>query len=483
MRHLTVQQLSASLDGALVGVSLELVVRHLATCRECRTRHARLSKQDDTLRHLLAWDPGAEYFEDASIRLETILDAQARGVAPPRISELEAHLPRVTLDDVLRPAQAATVTPCPAPSADAASSEKPTMQFPAWMQPETNRPVTPRPLPREPRKPATPIEPVVLVRKEPPVITPEPEPVVRAAPVIAPAIVPEPEPIAVVVPEPEPAPARVTAPETEIVLIPARTSEPVASTATPTVVARERALPRWVRPLAFTAGGITALLVALSALPPVIRIPAPELPRFPRIELVKRQPKPTPETPLHVAATEQSTSTPDLSAVPLVAVTTPPTRIEPAGSEPEPLEAVVHEPSHTGVQVAIPMATPAARQTTPARPTSAPVVLAAPVVPASTSASHVEPTTTASDVDPAADWPLLCGEVLDDTGTPVAGARVLLADLDLGARTDKRGRFCLAAPPGDRTLSVVALGFTAARQVVSLGTQTQEVRIALHPEP
>ena len=95
-----------------MGVSLELVVRHLATCRECRTRHARLSKQDDTLRHLLAWDPGAEYFEDASIRLETILVAQARGVAPPRISELEAHLPRVTLDDVLRPAQAATVTPC-----------------------------------------------------------------------------------------------------------------------------------------------------------------------------------------------------------------------------------------------------------------------------------------------------------------------------------------------------------------------------------
>lgn len=474
MRHLTVQQISASLDGALVGVSLELVVRHLATCRECRARHARLSKQDDTLRHLLAWDPGAEYFEDASIRLETILDAQSRGVAPPRIAELEAHLPRVTLDEVLRAAQAATVTPCPAPSAEAASSEKPTMQFPSWMQPETNRPVTPRPLPREPRKPTTPIEPVVLGRKEPPVMTPviipEPEPVAQVAPVapvIVPVIVPEPEPIALVMPVPAP--------------IAARTPEPVPTTEAPPIVARRRALPRWVPPMAFTAAGITALLAALSALPPVIRIPEPELPRFPRIELVKRQPTPAPETSLKVAATEQATSRLTANAVPPVAVATPPTLVEPAGSEPEPFEAVVHEPSHTGGKPPTPMAMPAARQTTPARPTSAPVLPVAPVVPAAT--SPVEPTTTTSDVDPAADWPLLCGEVLDDTGAPVAGARVLLADLDLGARTDKRGRFCLAAPPGDRTLSVVALGFAAARQVVSLGTQTLEVRIALHPAP
>ena len=174
MRHLTVQQLSASLDGALVGVSLELVVRHLATCRECRARHARLSKQDDTLRHLLAWDPGAAYFEDASIRLETILDAESRGVAPPRIAEIEANLPRVTLEDVLRIAPVPTPEPTP--------SQKPAIQFPSWMQPTTNRPVTPRPVPRESRKPTPSIEPVVIAHKEPPVIVPvnipasEPEP-------------------------------------------------------------------------------------------------------------------------------------------------------------------------------------------------------------------------------------------------------------------------------------------------------------------
>ena len=154
------------------------------------------------------------------------------------------------------------------------------------------------------------------------------------------------------------------------------------------------------------------------------------------------------------------------------------TLIEPAENEPEPLDMAVHEPSQTTVHATPAIALPAARETIPARKTPAPP---APVVAAST--LHVESPTTTSDVDPAADWPLLCGEVLDDTGTPVAGARVLLADLDLGARTDKRGRFCLAAPPGDRTLSVVALGFATVRQVVSLGAQTLEVRIALHPAP
>ncbi|HEV2105033.1 MAG TPA: zf-HC2 domain-containing protein, partial [Candidatus Eisenbacteria bacterium] len=81
MRHLTVQQLSASLDGALAGVSLELVVRHLSTCRECRDRHARLSKQDDALRRLLAWDPGEPALEDLAIRVETMVDADANAAA------------------------------------------------------------------------------------------------------------------------------------------------------------------------------------------------------------------------------------------------------------------------------------------------------------------------------------------------------------------------------------------------------------------
>jgi hypothetical protein len=97
-----------------------------------------------------------------------------------------------------------------------------------------------------------------------------------------------------------------------------------------------------------------------------------------------------------------------------------------------------------------------------------------PPAPAATkSAAEAQP------ADDGASWPLLCGVVVDDTGSPVAGARVALADLDLGARTDRRGHFCVAAPPGDRTLSVVASGFATHRRIVSLGAEGLELSITL----
>jgi hypothetical protein len=73
--------------------------------------------------------------------------------------------------------------------------------------------------------------------------------------------------------------------------------------------------------------------------------------------------------------------------------------------------------------------------------------------------------------------------VVDDAGTPIVGARVSLADLDLAARTDRRGRFCLAAPPGERTLSVVAAGFVPYRQVVSLAAESLELSFTLQTAP
>ena len=83
MIHLTVQQLSAALDGALTGPSLELVVRHLAACHECRDRQARLNKYDDALRRLLAQDPGEEFMDDLTKRAEAWVIAIARGAPEP----------------------------------------------------------------------------------------------------------------------------------------------------------------------------------------------------------------------------------------------------------------------------------------------------------------------------------------------------------------------------------------------------------------
>ncbi len=83
MNHLTVQQLSASLDGALTGPSLELVVRHLAGCHECRDRQARLARHDDALRRLLALDPHEFFLDDLMRRAEAIVVAISRGLPAP----------------------------------------------------------------------------------------------------------------------------------------------------------------------------------------------------------------------------------------------------------------------------------------------------------------------------------------------------------------------------------------------------------------
>lgn len=83
MIHLTVQQLSAALDGALTGPSLELVVRHLAACHDCRDRQARLAKHDDALRRLLSQDPGEAFIDELSARAEAWVMAIARGMPEP----------------------------------------------------------------------------------------------------------------------------------------------------------------------------------------------------------------------------------------------------------------------------------------------------------------------------------------------------------------------------------------------------------------
>lgn len=83
MNHLTVQQLSSALDGALVGPSLEVVVRHLAVCGDCRDRQSRLVRHDDVLRRLLSPEAGEAFLEALGSRAEDIAVSIVRGVQPP----------------------------------------------------------------------------------------------------------------------------------------------------------------------------------------------------------------------------------------------------------------------------------------------------------------------------------------------------------------------------------------------------------------
>jgi len=77
------------------------------------------------------------------------------------------------------------------------------------------------------------------------------------------------------------------------------------------------------------------------------------------------------------------------------------------------------------------------------------------------------------------DLGLLCGTVRDDEKRPIAGARVMMADVGVVVVTDRVGRFCLTAPRGTRTLSVIALGFSTCRQTVSVGRRTGELSVTL----
>jgi DNA-directed RNA polymerase specialized sigma24 family protein len=87
--------------------------------------------------------------------------------------------------------------------------------------------------------------------------------------------------------------------------------------------------------------------------------------------------------------------------------------------------------------------------------------------------------TPAQAAAPATPRGILCGQVRDDAGAPVVGAQVLLADLHVGALTDRHGRFCISVPVGSRTVSVIALGFATQRRVVEVGRTTPELPVTL----
>jgi len=69
--------------------------------------------------------------------------------------------------------------------------------------------------------------------------------------------------------------------------------------------------------------------------------------------------------------------------------------------------------------------------------------------------------------------------VIDPDRHPIVRAQVMMADVRVVALTDRSGRFCLTAPAGQRTLSVMALGFTSSRRVVTMGKRTAELTITL----
>ena len=98
-------------------------------------------------------------------------------------------------------------------------------------------------------------------------------------------------------------------------------------------------------------------------------------------------------------------------------------------------------------------------------------------------AGATRPDPARADGDAELDWPILCGQVVDESGTPVGGARVELESPRLTVSTDAKGCFCVACPAGNRTVRVEAAGRGQATRTVTLHRNLFDMRIALSQRP
>jgi RNA polymerase sigma-70 factor (ECF subfamily) len=364
--HLTPDQLSAQLDGALEGDSFDLIRHHLAGCEECRLQCMRMASADDVLRALLVHDPEDSFYEPLVAFLEDESNAkEAAGWIPP-------------------------------PLESAIATETARLEEQRWSCVSL---AVPRPfvLPAAAVRPLdAPPKPAAMVASPPPALTPD-----------------------AVIPLPAPAPSRPAA------AISPRTGPPArrdlstllagCALAAVLVLLAGHYLGRWS--LSLRLGGFPA-----AATEPAASI-APQLP----VWISKG------EVPAPPIASDSSTSP------------------APAEKRP-PATAPAKEPATTAVK---PATAPAAGPAT------------------GTTERPVTPRRAADNLG------LLCGRIRDESGLPVVRAQVLLADLQLGALTDRNGRFCLSAPIGARTVSVIALGFATQRRVVTIGARTPELAVTL----
>lgn len=106
--------------------------------------------------------------------------------------------------------------------------------------------------------------------------------------------------------------------------------------------------------------------------------------------------------------------------------------------------------------------------------------------PAANTAPPAESTASSA---PESARPLLCGEVLDAHGAPIEGARVTLESDAAGPATtasfvitDGRGRFCVACPPGRRSVRIEAPGHAPLLRAIEPGSEPIERSFTLDAE-
>jgi hypothetical protein len=73
----------------------------------------------------------------------------------------------------------------------------------------------------------------------------------------------------------------------------------------------------------------------------------------------------------------------------------------------------------------------------------------------------------------------VCGRVVDGQGRAIGGAEVAVTDVGHSTTAGPDGRFCLTAPAGEHTVSVLRVGYEPLRQTVSAGPSSGDMTLAL----
>lgn len=424
MTHLSMQQLSESIDDVLDWATREVVRRHLRVCSECAARRRRIQHVDETLAQILSYDPGDAWLAAAGAEIVERIQSgiEGRPLSPNRVAGAPAWYalpasPGVTAFAVGSADAAADARPAPAP-VDPAGEVKP-----PWTEPQRAGVAMPS--------------------------VPAPVPVAghssSGSGVHAGAIAGG---LAVVA-------------GLAVILVLGITRQPrtpeTLQAHAPTV-AEQGGAPKPGAGPGFEAGA----------------------PESARATSPLEDPSNHEAHPLQDAA-DRPAGPPARTAA--VADARPRTISEPVRAS-APMSSTGRVKVHPAAEP--PSAPPASRpvaapQTLPiARRDRAPDTLPSPA------ASSVHPTPSAAEALPPAgaadeDWPLLCGAIADPTGEPVQGAIVSLEGVDLNVRTDRRGRFCVSAPSGARAMSVVAQGFVTHQATVTLRDGADDLRVTLSP--
>src|SRR5712671_3424183 len=122
--HLTMNQISAYIDGELPAASVELVRLHLSSCLECTERFGHVEEQEDALSRLLVNDPGEPFFAGFAERVLGPVPtpeerkARAEAAAP-------AHVEQAPPTHVAAPTHAVVPAHAPVPPRASAPIEEP----------------------------------------------------------------------------------------------------------------------------------------------------------------------------------------------------------------------------------------------------------------------------------------------------------------------------------------------------------------------